>query len=260
MFEGLPAPRSETALAATQAETVFTPKSQNPTPLFGLVRDDPLVVQREAVMLALPSDGFYSEALQRRVDIIIALAALLILWPIMLIVAALVVVATPGPVFYSHPRIGRGGKVFGCLKFRTMRCNSDILLQALLSSSPALNAEWQVARKLRNDPRTTAITRFLRRYSLDELPQIFNVLRGDMSIVGPRPLATDEIHFYAERFPIYCSMRPGITGLWTVSGRNDVTFHRRVELDCEYARMRSLRSDIWIMFRTVPVVFRGTGF
>jgi exopolysaccharide production protein ExoY len=259
MFEGLPAPQSEAALA-TQVATTLPPKPQNLTPLFGLVRDEPLVQQERALPLAPPSRSFYSEALQRRLDVTIALAALLVLWPVMLIAAALVAIASPGPIFYSHPRIGRNGKVFGCLKFRTMKCNSDLLLHALLNNSPALNAEWQVARKLRNDPRTTAITRFLRRYSIDELPQIFNVLRGDMSIVGPRPLATDEIHFYAERFPIYCSMRPGITGLWTVSGRNELSFLRRVELDCEYAQVRSLRSDIWIMFRTVPVVFRGTGF
>ena len=260
MFEGLPAPRSEPAVIGAQAQTALSPNSESATPLFGLVRDEPLVEQGWVTPSAPPSRAPYSDALQRRLDVAIALAALLVLWPVMLIAAVLVFLSSPGPIFYSHPRFGRDGKVFGCLKFRTMRCNSDLLLHALLNNSPALNAEWQVARKLRKDPRTTAITRLLRRYSIDELPQIFNVLRGDMSIVGPRPLATDEVHFYAGRFPIYCSMRPGITGLWTVSGRNEVSFVRRVELDCEYARMRSLRSDIWIIFRTVPVVFRGTGF
>ncbi len=260
--EGQAAPRSDPPLSGAQVETPLSPTStlQSATRLFGPVRDEPLVEPAWAEPLAPPAGSSYSEALQRRLDVTIALAALLVLWPVMLIAAVLVVLSSPGPIFYSHPRLGRNGKVFGCLKFRTMRCNSDLLLHALLNSTPALNAEWQVARKLRKDPRTTAITRFLRRYSIDELPQLFNVFRGDMSIVGPRPLATDEIHFYAERFPIYCSMRPGITGLWTVSGRNEVTFLRRVELDCEYAGMRSLRSDIWIIFRTVPVVLRGTGF
>ncbi|MEO6360343.1 MAG: sugar transferase [Sphingomicrobium sp.] len=258
--EGLAAPRSEPAIIGAQAQTALSPKSESVTPLFGLVRDEPLVEQGWVAPSAPASRDPYSDALQRHLDVIIASAALLVLWPVMVIAAVLVFLSSPGPIFYSHPRFGRDGKVFGCLKFRTMRCNSDLLLHALLNNSPALNAEWQVARKLRKDPRTTAITRFLRRYSIDELPQIFNVLRGDMSIVGPRPLATDEVHFYAGRFPIYCSMRPGITGLWTVSGRNEVTFLRRVDLDCEYARIRSLRSDIWIILRTVPVVFRGTGF
>lgn len=257
--EGLAAPQPEPSLIGMQAETALSPKFEN-APLFGLVRDEPLVEQVWESPLDPSSRGSYSDRLQRCLDVTIALAALLVLWPVMLIAAVLVRISSPGPIFFTHPRFGRDGKVFGCLKFRTMKCNSDDLLRALLNSSPALNAEWQVGRKLRKDPRTTAVTRFLRRYSIDELPQIFNVLRGDMSIVGPRPLATDEVHFYAGRFPIYCSMRPGITGLWTVSGRNEVTFVRRVELDCEYARMRSLRSDIWIILRTVPVVFRGTGF
>lgn len=261
--ERLPASRSETALIGAKTETIETalpPKSESAPLLFGLVRDEPLV-EKGWVAPASPSSlGHYPDALQRRLDVTIALAALLVLWPVMIMGAVLVFLSSPGPIFYRHPRFGRDGKVFGCLKFRTMKCNSDPLLHALLNSSPALTAEWEIARKLRKDPRTTLLTRFLRRYSIDELPQLFNVLRGDMSIVGPRPLATDEAHFYAERFSIYCSMRPGITGLWTVSGRNEVTFLRRVELDCEYARMRSLRSDIWIIFRTIPVVFGGTGF
>lgn len=258
--KGAAAPRSEPAFIDAQAQAGLSPNAESATPLFGLVRDEPLVMRGWVAPSAPSSLIPYSNALQRRLDITIASAALLLLWPIMVIAAVLVILSSPGPIFYSHPRFGRDGKIFGCLKFRTMRCNSDLLLHALLNNSPALNAEWQVARKLRKDPRTTAITRFLRRYSIDELPQIFNVLRGDMSIVGPRPLATDEVHFYARRFPIYCSMRPGITGLWTVSGRNEVSFLCRVELDCEYARTRSLRSDILIILRTVPVVFRGTGY
>jgi exopolysaccharide production protein ExoY len=258
--EGLSVPASEPAVVNAQLEPALAPNSENAVPLFGLVRDEPLIEQTWPAPSTPSSQSIYSDALQRCLDVTIALTGLLVLWPVMVIAAVLVFLSSPGPIFYSHPRFGREGKIFGCLKFRTMKCNSDNLLHALLNSSPALNAEWQVARKLRKDPRTTAVTRFLRRYSIDELPQIFNVLRGEMSIVGPRPLATDEVHYYGGRFPIYCSMRPGITGLWTVSGRNDVTFFRRVELDCEYAQMRSLRSDIWIIFRTVPVVFRGTGF
>jgi lipopolysaccharide/colanic/teichoic acid biosynthesis glycosyltransferase len=114
-------------------------------------------------------------------------------------------------------------------------------------------------RKLRDDPRITRIGRFLRRYSLDELPQLFNVLRGEMSIVGPRPIATDEAHLYAERFSLYCSVKPGITGAWQVGGRNDVSYQRRVQLDCEYARTKSVGQDLRLLLRTIPVVLRGTG-
>lgn len=227
---------------------------------FTFDRAEPLVEWHAPPAAATVPCAPYSDRVQRSLDVLIASLALLVLWPLLVIGAVLVILSSPGPILYSHPRFGRDGKVFGCLKFRTMRCNSDHLLRELLAQCSALNAEWEIARKLRIDPRTTAVTRFMRRYSIDELPQIFNVLRGEMSIVGPRPLATDEAHFYADRFPIYCAMRPGITGLWTVSGRNNVSFLRRVELDCEYSRIRSLRSDIFIILRTVPVVMRGTGF
>jgi exopolysaccharide production protein ExoY len=258
--EGLPVPRSDSVHKGAQAARPLPPQAESATTLFSLVLDEPLVEQGWAASSApIPAERHW-DATQRCVDVTIALAALLVFWPVMLVAAALVLISSPGPIIYSHPRIGRNGKIFGCLKFRTMMCNSDHLLRALLDESPSLNAEWQAARKLRKDPRTTPITRFLRRYSIDELPQIFNVLRGDMSIVGPRPLATDEVHYYGGRFSTYCSIRPGMTGLWTVSGRNAVNFLRRVELDCEYAQMRSLRRDMWIIIRTVPVVFRGTGF
>ena len=260
LVDGFATAQSKSALEGPELETALAMSLESTPALFGLVRDEPLVEQAWVSPAVPLSQDRHADGLQRCLDVTIASAALLMLWPILLIAAVLVLVSCPGPIFYSHPRLGRGGKVFGCLKVRTMKCDSDHLLQALLSTSPTLAAEWQVSRKLRNDPRTTAITRFLRRYSIDELPQIFNVLRGDMSIVGPRPLATDELHFYAARIAVYCSMRPGITGLWTVSGRNAVTFLRRVELDCEYARTRSLAGDIWIILRTVPVVLRGTGF
>jgi exopolysaccharide production protein ExoY len=252
--DGLAVPHSEPAFIGAQSQI-----SENATPLFGLIRDEPLVEQGWAPPLALPSPTTYPDALQRFLDVTIALAALLVLWPVLLITALLVRLSGPGPIIYHHMRLGRNGETFGCLKFRTMRPDADRMLQTLLDSSPQLRTEWLQERKLRNDPRITAIGGFLRQYSVDELPQIFNVLRGEMSIVGPRPLATDEAHYYAESFAVYCSLRPGITGLWQVSGRNEVCYEYRVQLDCEYARVRSLRSDIWIILRTVPVVFRGTG-
>lgn len=197
--------------------------------------------------------------LERCVDLTLATLLLLILSPFMLATALVVLLSGPGPAFYRQPRLGLNGETFDCLKFRTMQVDADRLLQGLLESSPALREVWMRDRKLRKDPRITPIGRFLRRYSLDELPQLFNVLCGEMSIVGPRPIATDEAHFYGEAFSIYCSVKPGITGAWQVGGRNDVSYQRRVQLDCEYARTKSLRQDIRLLLRTVPVVLRGTG-
>ena len=226
--------------------------------LFGLVREEPLVQDMAAPVLASADPA--AAALQRVVDVTLASICILLLAPIMLVAAMLVMLSGPGPVFYSHPRFGRDGRIFGCLKFRTMRRDADQLLEELLASSPAINEQWQKERKLLHDPRTTGIGRFLRKYSVDELPQLFNVLKGDMSIVGPRPLPTDQAHYYGQFFPVYCSMKPGITGLWQVSGRNDVYYFRRVELDCVYARTRTLACDLGIILRTVPVVLRGTGY
>lgn len=197
--------------------------------------------------------------LERCVDLTLATLLLLILSPFMLATALVVLLSGPGPAFYRQPRLGLNGETFDCLKFRTMQVDADRLLQGLLESSPALREVWMRDRKLRKDPRITPIGRFLRRYSLDELPQLFNVLCGEMSIVGPRPIATDEAHFYGEAFSIYCSVKPGITGAWQVGGRNDVSYQRRVQLDCEYARTKSLPQDIRLLLRTVPVVLRGTG-
>jgi exopolysaccharide production protein ExoY len=226
--------------------------------LFGLVREEPLVQDMAAPVLASTDPS--TAALQRAVDIALASICIVLLAPIMLAAAMLVLLSGPGAVFYSHPRFGRDGRIFGCLKFRTMRRDADQLLEELLASSPAINEQWQKERKLLHDPRTTAIGRFLRKYSVDELPQLFNVLKGDMSIVGPRPLPTDQAHYYGQYFSVYCSMKPGITGLWQVSGRNDVYYFRRVELDCVYARTRTLVGDLSIIVRTVPVVLRGTGY
>jgi exopolysaccharide production protein ExoY len=184
----------------------------------------------------------------------------MLLWPIMLAAVFLVWLSGPGPVLYSHQRLGRSGQTFGCLKFRTMRQDADRVLREVLETSPELMAQWIAERKLRQDPRITRIGGILRRYSIDELPQLINVLRGEMSMVGPRPLATDEAHYYANAFSLYCRVKPGITGLWQVSGRNNVSYRRRVELDCHYVRTRELRRDIRIIARTLPVVFGGTGY
>lgn len=198
--------------------------------------------------------------LQRCMDLTLAMLCLLVLWPVMLVATILVLFSGSGPVFYSQRRFGHDGKIFRCFKFRTMQADADRRLRELLESSPAISAIWQRDRKLRDDPRITYFGRFLRRYSIDELPQLFNVVRGEMSIVGPRPLATDEAHFYADAFPIYCSLKPGITGPWQVSGRNQISFEGRAQLDCEYARTKSVSQDVLIILRTIPVVLLGTGY
>ena len=263
-MESLAAPGMDApSILGEQADTLSPAETSTglvSAPLFGLVRNEPLVEFAPAAAAAPVTPPSSSIAVQRCLDVSVATLCLLLLMPLMALAALLVRASGPGPVFYSHPRFGRDGRVFGCLKFRTMRCDADHLLQKLLESSPVINAEWQADRKLRNDPRITGIGRFLRRYSVDELPQLLNVLRGDMSIVGPRPLPVTDAHYYAELFSLYCSVRPGITGLWQVSGRNDVCYSRRVQLDCQYARTRSVPGDIWIILRTVPVVLRGTGY
>ncbi|WP_340268417.1 sugar transferase [Sphingobium mellinum] len=197
---------------------------------------------------------------QRCMDLTLAMLCLLILWPVMLAAAIMVVMSGPGPVFYSQRRFGRDGVIFDCFKFRTMQVDADRLLRELLESSPAIKEIWKRDRKLRDDPRITYCGRFLRRYSIDELPQLFNVIRGEMSVVGPRPLATDEAHFYTDAFSAYCSLKPGITGPWQVGGRNKITFEGRAQLDYEYARTKSVGQDIRILLKTIPVVLRGTGY
>jgi exopolysaccharide production protein ExoY len=254
----------EMAQSATRQAQAFTGHFGEALPpnhtasLFDFVRDEPFVEASQEIALATPTAG--ALALQRCLDLTLATLCLLVLWPLMLAVGVLVWLTSPGPVFYSQPRLGRNGAVFGCLKFRTMMTGADRLLQELLESSPALQEVWTRDRKLRDDPRITPLGRILRRYSIDELPQLFNVLRGDMSMVGPRPLATDEAHFYAEAFGTYCLLKPGITGPWQVGGRNHISFEGRARLDCEYARTKSYRQDFRLILQTIPVVLRGTGF
>jgi exopolysaccharide production protein ExoY len=232
--------------------------------LFGLISEEPLIEAASTIAtapsIALVSSDAPALFLYRCMDLMIASLCLLVLWPVMLAATVLVLLSSEGPILYSHPRFGRHGEIFGCLKFRTMEINADRLLAELLKSSSAVNELWTRDRKLPDDPRITYFGRFLRRYSVDELPQLFNVLRGEMSIVGPRPLATDEAHFYADAFTAYCSVKPGITGPWQISGRNQISFTARAWLDCEYARTKSVRQDFQIILRTIPVVMRGTGF
>jgi Undecaprenyl-phosphate galactose phosphotransferase WbaP len=200
-----------------------------------------------------------SELVRRSVDLVLASLMLVFFAPLMVLVAVAVWMQDGGPVFYAHARVGRDGRVFKCLKFRSMLVDSEARLQHLLATSPEARAEWDRDHKLRNDPRITAIGSFLRRSSLDELPQLFNVLAGEMSLVGPRPIVAGEVKRYGRRFGSYCSVRPGITGLWQISGRNDVSYRRRVAIDTYYAQQQSIGLDLWILIATVPSVLLRKG-
>ncbi len=164
-----------------------------------------------------------------------------------------------GSVLYAHKRVGRNGRLFDCLKFRSMAIDADKVLDHLLENDAELRKEWDTDHKLKNDPRVTRIGEFLRRNSLDELPQLWNVIRGEMSLIGPRPIVTDEIVRYGKDIRYYKSVRPGMTGLWQISGRNDTDYSNRVYLDSWYVKNWSLWSDIVIMLKTVNVVLSKRG-
>jgi lipopolysaccharide/colanic/teichoic acid biosynthesis glycosyltransferase len=197
------------------------------------------------------------ETLQRAFDVSLALIIISFLLPLMTVCALAIRLSGPGPLLFRQTRIGRDGREFQCLKFRTMNPLAEQNLDSLLVASVASREQWELLHKLSQDPRTTPVGRFLRRYSLDELPQLFNVLRGDMSIVGPRPIVDAEVARYGASFTHYCSVKPGLTGLWQVSGRHALTYEERVMLDARYAISKSLRGDLRILMRTVPVVVLG---
>lgn len=193
------------------------------------------------------------------IDVVLASIMLVFFAPVMIAVALAVYLHDRGPIFFGHSRVGYGGRSFKCLKFRTMVVDSEARLQALLKSDPVARREWELARKLRKDPRVTWLGQFLRVSSLDELPQLFNVLRGEMSLVGPRPIVKDESVYYGRRMSAYCATRPGITGLWQISGRNDTTYRRRVAMDVMYVRRRCVALYLKILVGTVPAVLLKSG-
>jgi len=194
----------------------------------------------------------------RGLDIACALGLAMVFSPV-LVAAAVLLGRSDGPVLFTQSRLGRGGREFPVYKFRTMVPNAAALLEDVLARDPALRAEWEQTFKLKNDPRVTPIGRFLRKTSLDELPQLWNILRGDMSLVGPRPIEPFEIAKYGRHARHYFAQRPGLTGLWQVSGRSDASYARRVALDAYYAKNRSLRLDLAIVLKTIKVVLTGNG-
>ncbi|HWA23878.1 MAG TPA: sugar transferase [Caulobacterales bacterium] len=197
---------------------------------------------------------------KRILDFIIAFSALLGLLPLLIPVALAIKFTDGGPIFYGHRRIGRHGREFRCWKFRSMAVNGAEILERYFAENPEALVEWKTTQKLENDPRVTQIGKFLRATSIDELPQILNVLLGEMSIVGPRPVPRAELNErYGKDRCYYLLMRPGITGLWQVSGRSKTTYERRVALDREYATAWSLTKDVSILLRTIPAVLRADG-
>ena len=197
--------------------------------------------------------------LKRSIDIVVGSLIFLAASPVLLLIALAICLETPGAPIFAHWRVGRSGLLFPCLKFRTMVRNSAEILESLLCADPGARAEWESDFKLRCDPRITRVGAFLRRTSLDELPQLLNVVIGQMSLVGPRPIIRDEIAKYGEAIADYYLVRPGLTGLWQVSGRNDLSYEQRVELDSWYVRNWSPWFDLTILFRTIGVVLGRKG-
>lgn len=198
------------------------------------------------------------QLVKRCFDLVAAALILVVGSPVFLFIA-FKVMATGRPVFFGHTRVGQHNKPFKCYKFRTMAPNADKLLADLLATNPEARAEWKRDFKLKDDPRITPIGRFLRKTSLDEIPQVWNVLKGDMSLVGPRPVVTAELERYGNQVEYYLEAKPGITGLWQISGRNDISYDSRVNLDAWYVKNWSLFTDIVILFKTVKVIFRTDG-
>ena len=203
--------------------------------------------------------GRKRQALKRLVDVVGAVLFGLILLPVFLVAAVTLRFSSKGPILYKQARIGRGNRAFTALKFRTMWTNAEERLDDYLAKDPALREQWHSVKKLKSDPRITPAGRFLRRFSLDELPQLWNVLIGDMSLIGPRPIVVAEIEKYGPDYAAYERVRPGLTGLWQVSGRNNTTYQQRVDYDSYYVRNWSLWLDVKILARTFGAVISGAG-
>lgn len=209
-------------------------------------------VKRGFVPLAW--SGLDGEFSKRFFDILFSLSVLILFSPVYLLLAVLIAIASPGPVFYVQERVGKNSQPFGCMKFRTMVENADEMLLDIMTTSPDLRQEFEDNFKLKHDPRITWIGRFLRLTSLDEFPQFWNVLKGDMSVVGPRPLVVEELPKYGRHIDKVLNIRPGITGLWQVSGRNDIPYPRRVQMDVYYVNFRNFWMDLWLIVKTIGVV------
>jgi Undecaprenyl-phosphate galactose phosphotransferase WbaP len=202
---------------------------------------------------------FWNLAIKRFMDLLIVSLGGLVILPFLLIIALLVKLSSRGPVLYGHSRLGLDGKPFKAFKFRSMVADADKKLENLLASDPKLKEEWERNQKLKVDPRVTKLGRFLRRTSFDEFPQLLNILKGEMSLVGPRPVTETEIKKYGENYQRVFSVKPGLTGLWQVSGRSDTDYTERVSYDTYYLQSWSVWLDLWILYRTPGVILKGKG-
>lgn len=242
-FDGADVP-AESVMALDGTLGLFEPRQWEQTPV-------------EARERTSPPPSPYAPA-KRVLDVVGAIVLAAVFLPLMLAIAVLMR-KEGGSIIYKHWRIGRNGRAFECLKFRTMIPNADQVLRELLQHDPKMQAEWVRDHKLRRDPRVTRLGHFLRRTSLDELPQLWNVMRGEMSLVGPRPVVREELLRYGRNIRTYLSAKPGITGLWQVKGRNDTDYRRRVVLDTYYVRNQNLLLDLYILLKTTRVVLGGNG-
>ena len=201
----------------------------------------------------------YIKSFKIIIDFCLSFVGIIILLPLFFILVFIIKLTSKGPAIFSHTRYGYNGKTFPAYKFRSMVLDADKVLNKYLNENPSLKEEWDKDQKLKNDPRITWIGNILRKTSLDELPQLFNILRGDMSLVGPRPIVENEIKKYGEVYELYKKVRPGITGLWQVSGRNNTTYEERINFDKEYIENLSFRNDVFILIRTIKVVLFREG-
>jgi exopolysaccharide production protein ExoY len=201
-----------------------------------------------------------TEQIAKRVfDVVVASCILLFTAPLILTIAALIRLQDGGPAVFKQMRQGKDGTPFACYKLRSMVMDAGEQLQQLLATNPEARREWAETQKLTHDPRITALGQFIRKSSIDELPQLLNVIRGDMSLVGPRPIVESEIAKYGDQYKHYCAVRPGLTGLWQVRGRSDTSYETRVAMDVEYARTRTFLTDVKILLLTVPAVVNSKG-
>ena len=206
-----------------------------------------------------PAESSAYAVLKRGLEVLLILLAAPVFLPLLAIIGLAVILTSPGSIFFSHRRIGQGGSFFSMWKFRTMCSNSAEVLERHLARDPEARAEWNENHKLREDPRVTRVGCILRKYSLDELPQLWNVVTGKMSLVGPRPIVAAEAEKYASDFPYYLAVKPGITGLWQTSGRSKLTYDERVALDRRYVETWSLWTDLKILVRTIGKVANSDG-
>lgn len=202
----------------------------------------------------LPKQGLDGDFAKRVFDVLFSLSVLIVFSPVYLLLALLIAITSPGPIFYVQQRVGKSHKPFGCIKFRTMVKDADEKLLDMIATSAHLRQEFQDSFKLKQDPRITWIGRFLRITSLDEFPQFLNVLKGDMSVVGPRPLVPEELPKYGRHIDKVLTIKPGITGLWQVSGRNDIPYPQRVQIDVYYVNSKNFWLDLWLIVKTIGVV------